>query len=262
LNPDTFNWDRINQTGLTTSEFSRAWLASVITFFDLAIVIADWEFPWFENEMAIKLPGMNITDIHWQCLDRLPEWFSVFVSGKWFNYGIICIVMMLDFNMYKNQVLYIPSDYMQYVDPDGFVWTVEDTLEIDLIREDPSLLSWEARNGRVFDGLQDVVSNSQYLEYGFIAMLSSFIPIVFGLGLFVYLIHKDAALDREGETPMKHRLVVDEEEEAAKQASRAAVAEAKQKRDLEEAQEVEAAVAQKQRLREQQKLSSVKVTPL
>ena len=39
-----------------------------------------------------------------------------FFSGKWFNYGIIFLVMLLDLNMWKNQIFYNPSDYAQYYD--------------------------------------------------------------------------------------------------------------------------------------------------
>ncbi len=43
--------------------------------------------------------------------------FNLFV-GKWFNYGIIFIVMILDMNMWKNQMFYKPYNYGQYEDPD------------------------------------------------------------------------------------------------------------------------------------------------
>lgn len=39
--------------------------------------------------------------------------FYVKVTGKWFNYGIIFMVMILDINMTKNQIVYIPADYGQ-----------------------------------------------------------------------------------------------------------------------------------------------------
>lgn len=41
--------------------------------------------------------------------------FSWFL-GKWFNYGIIFLVMLLDLNMWKNQIFYHPDDYAQYWD--------------------------------------------------------------------------------------------------------------------------------------------------
>ncbi len=40
------------------------------------------------------------------------------VSGKWFNYGIIFIVLILDLNMWKNQIFYSPFEYGQYTGPE------------------------------------------------------------------------------------------------------------------------------------------------
>ena len=45
-NPDIFDWDDINTSGWSTSEFTRCLLASFITVFDLIIVMQDWDFPW------------------------------------------------------------------------------------------------------------------------------------------------------------------------------------------------------------------------
>jgi hypothetical protein len=36
-------------------------------------------------------------------------------TGKWFNYGVILVVMILDLNMWKNQFFYQPEDYGQYI---------------------------------------------------------------------------------------------------------------------------------------------------
>lgn len=43
----------------------------------------------------------------------------VFFSGKWFNYGIIFIVMLMDLNMWKNQIFYKPFTYGQYQGPNS-----------------------------------------------------------------------------------------------------------------------------------------------
>ena len=34
--------------------------------------------------------------------------------GKWFNYGLLVLVLILDLNMWKNQILYKPEYYGQY----------------------------------------------------------------------------------------------------------------------------------------------------
>ncbi|KAH9374861.1 hypothetical protein HPB48_020673 [Haemaphysalis longicornis] len=51
---------------------------------------------------------------------------SVFLNQewKWFNYGIIVVVMLLDLNMWKNQIFYQPADYGQYTTADHKVRTV------------------------------------------------------------------------------------------------------------------------------------------
>ncbi|KAK8771223.1 hypothetical protein V5799_025531 [Amblyomma americanum] len=57
-------------------------------------------------------------------------------AGKWFNYGIIVVVMLLDLNMWKNQIFYQPADYGQYTGADHKVRTVVNyaTLATDEIR--------------------------------------------------------------------------------------------------------------------------------
>lgn len=46
-------------------------------------------------------------------------WYVMFnpfgsFPGKWFNYGIIFLVMIFDLNMWKNQIFYFPEYYGQY----------------------------------------------------------------------------------------------------------------------------------------------------
>lgn len=56
-------------------------------------------------------------------------WHHVVVTGKWFNYGIIFMVMIFDSIMTKNQIVYRPQDNGQYVDPGpiGVEWEGKDT---------------------------------------------------------------------------------------------------------------------------------------
>lgn len=51
------------------------------------------------------------------------------VTGKWFNYSIVFLVMILDFNNYKNQIVYHPNYFAQYTDPQFFVWSMTDEHE-------------------------------------------------------------------------------------------------------------------------------------
>ena len=71
--------------------------------------------------MDIKLPGLNTGNFHF----RLPGG-EIRITGKWFNYGIIFIVMILDLNMWKNQIFYEPFVYGQYTDDQQYIYTVSD----------------------------------------------------------------------------------------------------------------------------------------
>jgi hypothetical protein len=45
-------------------------------------------------------------------------------NGKWINFGALIVLIMLDTNLFFNQVLYSPSDYDQLVDGDDYVRNV------------------------------------------------------------------------------------------------------------------------------------------
>ena len=55
---------------------------------------------------------------------RVP-WHEITVTGKWFNYGIIFMVMLFDGNMIKNQIIYQPRDFAQYTNPGPYDITVQ-----------------------------------------------------------------------------------------------------------------------------------------
>ena len=72
--------------------------------------------------MDIKLPGMNSDNMGFKlqkCCGLKDEDLEINITGKWFNYGIIFIVMILDLNMWKNQLFYKPFDFGQYTDDNG-----------------------------------------------------------------------------------------------------------------------------------------------
>lgn len=133
---DAIVWDSLVGRYFSTTELSRAFLASAILVMDLLIVIQDWDFPHFVCDLNIKLPGMlrpSYTINIWRRSKTTPvgkgEVVTIKISGKWFNYGIIVFVMLLDLNMWKNQVIYKPSEYGQYVHPvTKMVHTVNDTI--------------------------------------------------------------------------------------------------------------------------------------
>lgn len=118
----------------STDEFSRAMLAGVIWWNDMMIVMMDWEFPTFDSGLAIKAPFVNSETWHLKPPDTLTErlseeardFFQLKVTGKWMQYGVLFLVMCLDANMLKNQVLYDPPLYAQYVESSGRVWVIQD----------------------------------------------------------------------------------------------------------------------------------------
>ncbi|CAN7999094.1 unnamed protein product, partial [Ixodes hexagonus] len=123
---DHISWDYLNREFVATTELSRAFLASFILVMDLLIVMQDWDFPHFVCDLDIKLPGMNAASFKYRMFQKyvhLPE-IVFHITGKWFNYGIIIIVMLLDLNMWKNQIFYYPPDYGQYTTADNKVRTV------------------------------------------------------------------------------------------------------------------------------------------
>ncbi|XP_078586799.1 transmembrane protein 117-like [Branchiostoma floridae x Branchiostoma japonicum] len=160
ITTDYIDWDYLNRGFLPTNELSRAFLASFILVMDLLIVMQDWDFPHFMGSLDIKLPGINTTHIRLhipKCL-RKDEW-TIHVTGKWFNYGIIMLVIILDLNMWKNQIFYKPFDYGQYVGPDDSIHFVRDidTLQGDLFNRTTLTYDWRANH-------TDPATNLTYLE--------------------------------------------------------------------------------------------------
>lgn len=115
-----------------------------------------------------------------------------FDAGKWFNYGIIVFVMMLDLNMWKNQIIYYPSDFGQYTHPKtNRVYTVNETTIPERINlEDPELSNYtvwtynqrltmhNSANHSLIE--YDLVINSRYAGYSWFWKGSSVIPIALG----------------------------------------------------------------------------------
>ena len=101
---------------------------------DLMIVMQDWDFPHFTNTLDVNLPGFYKHQVTFNAVEiqisgskvtlrkmhENPNTFHLlFCIGKWFNYGIIFLVMLFDLNMWKNQIFYAPVDYAQSTDEKG-----------------------------------------------------------------------------------------------------------------------------------------------
>lgn len=68
------------------------------------------------------------------------------VAGKWFNYGIIFLVLILDLNMWKNQIFYTPYEYGQYVGPGDKIYTVEEPETLVNFNHSTLTYHWRAAN--------------------------------------------------------------------------------------------------------------------
>nr|XP_028602923.1 transmembrane protein 117 isoform X1 [Podarcis muralis]XP_028602924.1 transmembrane protein 117 isoform X1 [Podarcis muralis] len=195
ITTDWISWDKLNRGFLPSDEVSRAFLASFILVFDLLIVMQDWEFPHFMGDVDVNLPGLPAA--HFQF--RLPyfkkilkEEYHIRITGKWFNYGIIFLVLILDLNMWKNQIFYKPHEYGQYIGPGQKIYTVEDSESLkDLNR---TKLSWEWRsnntnpltNRTYAEG--DMFLHSRYIGASLDVKCLAFIPCLLAFALFGFFI--------------------------------------------------------------------------
>ncbi|KAG8510097.1 Transmembrane protein 117, partial [Galemys pyrenaicus] len=107
----------------------------------------DWEFPHFMGDVDVNLPGLHTPHMQFKIpfLKKIfKEEYHIHITGKWFNYGIIFLVLILDLNMWKNQIFYKPHEYGQYIGPGQKIYTVKDSESLkDLNR---TRLSWEWRS--------------------------------------------------------------------------------------------------------------------
>ncbi|XP_066903151.1 transmembrane protein 117 isoform X1 [Halyomorpha halys] len=182
---DLISWDTLNRDFVASTELSRAFLASFILVLDLVIMMQDWDFPHFTTTVHINLPGFSVSTLEW-------KYAELTLTGKWFSYGIIFMVMMLDLNMWKNQIFYTPDKFGQYVGPNNKIHTVQD--QTILQTENVSLWTWESRSKinettKLPYYYEDMKMNSRYMGYPLIMKCTAFIPSIFTLSLFIYLIY-------------------------------------------------------------------------
>jgi len=181
-------WDNRVLGGFT--EVTRTLLISWMTVCDWLVVAQDWEFPTFRQPLDsdAMIAGTRWTHIHFpilekharkvccNCNEAMHHLLSFHVTGKWFTYGPLLGVIAADLLCLKNQVMYVPKDWGQYVEPNtGRIWTVTNVTELDYMYPDgtlahPELITWEARRhpktGEPLfpSAATDVELNSRYCE--------------------------------------------------------------------------------------------------
>ncbi|XP_068789910.1 transmembrane protein 117 isoform X1 [Struthio camelus] len=195
ITTDWISWDKLNRGFLPSDEVSRAFLASFILVFDLLIVMQDWEFPHFMGDVEVNLPGLPSAHMQFKVpyfQKIFKEEYHIHITGKWFNYGIIFLVLILDLNMWKNQIFYKPHEYGQYIGPGQKIYTVKDSESLkDLNR---TKLSWEWRsnntnpltNRTYAEG--DMFLHSRYTGSSLDVKCLAFIPSLLAFALFGFFI--------------------------------------------------------------------------
>lgn len=94
------------------------------------------------------------------------------------------IVMLLDLNMWKNQIFYFPPDYGQYTGPDDRVYTLSD-MNI-LATGNTTLWSYDVRAYTIDPKTNhtlaedDLKINSRYLGYSYYIKSLAFLPCAAG----------------------------------------------------------------------------------
>ncbi|XP_023647209.1 transmembrane protein 117 isoform X1 [Paramormyrops kingsleyae] len=195
ISTDWISWDNLNRGFLPSDEVSRAFLASFILVFDLLIVMQDWAFPHFMGDLDINLPGLHTNHVKVRlpvCKRIFKEEYHIHITGKWFNYGIIFMVLILDLNMWKNQIFYEPYEYGQYVGPGEKIYTVE--VPETLVNFNRSTLTWEWRSSNIDPETnltyvqQDMFLHSRYIGASLDIKCLAFIPSLAAFALFGFFI--------------------------------------------------------------------------
>ncbi|NWR16392.1 TM117 protein, partial [Emberiza fucata] len=170
--------------------------ASLQILIDIGEVISDdWEFPHFMGDVEVNLPGLPSAHMQFKVpyfQKLLKEEYHIHITGKWFNYGIIFLVLILDLNMWKNQIFYKPHEYGQYIGPGQKIYTVKDSESLrDLNR---TKLSWEWRsnntnpltNRTYAEG--DMFLHSRFTGSSLDVKCLAFIPSLLAFALFGFFI--------------------------------------------------------------------------
>lgn len=114
------------------------------------------------------------------------------VAGKWFNYGIIFLVLILDLNMWKNQIFYRPYEYGQYVGPGDKIYTVEEPETLASFNHSTLTYDWRSTNVDPNTNLsyveRDMFLHSRYTGVSLDVKCLAFIPSLAAFVLFGFFV--------------------------------------------------------------------------
>lgn len=142
-----------------------------------------WAWPNHPGNMLLKTQ---------KCPQPVTLGHVCVVAGKWFNYGIIFLVLILDLNMWKNQIFYRPYEYGQYVGPGDKIYTVEEPET--LVNFNRSTLTYEWRSTNIDPNTnrsyveQDMFLHSRYAGSSLDVKCLAFIPSLAAFVLFGFFI--------------------------------------------------------------------------
>ncbi|KAK3734219.1 hypothetical protein QZH41_003212 [Actinostola sp. cb2023] len=196
---------KVAAMGTWFGDFITAWMVT-------DMMLQDWEFPSFAESTNIKLPGIDTGEVTF----RIPGG-EVNITGKWFNYGIIFIVMILDLNMWKNQIFYEPFMYGQYTDSNNYIYTVCNRTWLKNATREMLTYEWRFNNtdwANITYGPHDQRTNSKYIGFPLSLKGIAFGPSIAAFVLFGFLAKKFARDDdKEKNKQTKAFVVVKEEDE-------------------------------------------------
>lgn len=117
---------------------------------------------------------------------------AILIAGKWFNYGIIFLVLILDLNMWKNQIFYKPYEYGQYVGPGEKIFTVEEPETLKDFNHSTLTYEWRSTNVDPRTNLtyveRDMFLHSRYIGASLDVKCLAFIPSLVAFVLFGFFI--------------------------------------------------------------------------
>lgn len=114
------------------------------------------------------------------------------ILGKWFNYGIIFLVLILDLNMWKNQIFYKPYEYGQYVGPGEKIYTVEEPETLGNFNHSTLTYEWRSTNIDPATNMtyvdRDMFLHSRYTGASLDIKCLAFIPSLAAFVLFGFFV--------------------------------------------------------------------------
>lgn len=136
-------------------------------------------------------------------------------TGKWFNYGIIFLVLILDLNMWKNQIFYKPYEYGQYVGPGEKIYTVEEPETLVLFNHSTLTYRWRSSHVDPRTNLtyveRDMFLHSRYVGASLDIKCLAFIPslgafVLFGFFVWLFGRFQDSESFGEGQDATYERI--------------------------------------------------------